>query len=101
MNSILSLSYPNAGSSNAPSHGSKSAGGSGKTANENSKHPSTWSYSLSSRCCSKDRERVLTDKVATGATMAVVYDPADAASKADAEGIKKMMDGGLEAPGGV
>jgi hypothetical protein len=44
---------------------------------------------------------LLTTKITGEATMAVVYDPANAASKADAEGIKKTVDGGIDVPGGV
>jgi hypothetical protein len=44
---------------------------------------------------------LLTTKVTSPATVAVIYDPASNISKADAEAIKSIFDQGLEAPGGV
>jgi hypothetical protein len=43
---------------------------------------------------------LLTNKITGDAAMAVIYDPANAASKSDAEGIKKIVDGGVDVPGG-
>lgn len=43
---------------------------------------------------------LLTNKLSGDIPMAVVYDPANAASKADAEAIKKIVDGGVDVPGG-
>lgn len=44
---------------------------------------------------------LLTNKVTSPAVVAVIYDPANSVSKADAETIKSIFDEGLEAPGGV
>jgi hypothetical protein len=44
---------------------------------------------------------LLTPKITGPATVAIVFDPSNAESKADADAIKAVIDGGLEAPGGV
>jgi len=44
---------------------------------------------------------LLTNKMSGDVPMAVVYDPANADSKTDAEGIKKNVDDGIDAPGGI
>jgi hypothetical protein len=44
---------------------------------------------------------LLTNKITGDATVAVIYDPMYTATKSDAEAIKKIIDDGLEAPGGV
>lgn len=44
---------------------------------------------------------LLTNKITSPATVAVVYDPASGESKTDAEAIKSFFDGGLEAPGDI
>jgi len=44
---------------------------------------------------------LLTNKITGPAIVAIVYDTANAESKADAEAIKAIIDSGLEAPGGV
>jgi hypothetical protein len=44
---------------------------------------------------------LLNNKITGTAVAAVVFDPANAESKADADAIKAVIDGGLEAPGGV
>ncbi len=44
---------------------------------------------------------LLTNKITSPATVAVIYNPAIAESKADAETIKSIIDNGLEAPGNV
>lgn len=43
---------------------------------------------------------MLTNKITGDAAMAVVYDPGNAASKSDADGIKKIVDAGVDVPGG-
>lgn len=43
---------------------------------------------------------LLINKIPGDANMAVVYDPANAASKTDADNIKKIVDAGLDIPGG-
>jgi transposase len=59
MNCTLLSSCPNAGSSNAPSYGWKSAADYGKTANENSIPACSSFPSPSSPYCSADREQAL------------------------------------------
>ncbi|MDD5587409.1 MAG: hypothetical protein PHY92_10740 [Alphaproteobacteria bacterium] len=44
---------------------------------------------------------LLINKITGTAAMAVVFDPSNAASKAEADEIKGIIDSGLEAPGGV
>ncbi|MFA6280009.1 MAG: hypothetical protein WC612_04365 [Bdellovibrionales bacterium] len=44
---------------------------------------------------------LLTNKLSGSAVMAVVFDPADAASKAEADSLKALLDAGIDAPGGV
>jgi hypothetical protein len=44
---------------------------------------------------------LLTNKMSGDVPMAVVYDPANAESKTDAEGIKKVVDDGIDVPGGI
>jgi hypothetical protein len=44
---------------------------------------------------------LLTNKITGAATAAIVYDPANADSKAEADSIKAIIDGGIEAPGGI
>lgn len=44
---------------------------------------------------------LLTNKITGQATMAIVFDPANAASKADADAVKALLDAGIDAPGGV
>jgi len=44
---------------------------------------------------------LLTTKIASPATLAIVFDPASPDSKADADGLKSFVDAGLEGPGGV
>src|SRR5882672_9101398 len=44
---------------------------------------------------------LLTNKIISPAVVAIIYDPANVESKADAQAIKSMIDSGLEAPGGV
>ena len=44
---------------------------------------------------------LLTDKLSGTVTMAVVYDPANAASKSEADAVKAIADAGLEGPGGI
>ena len=44
---------------------------------------------------------LLTNKITSPATVAIIYNPAHSESKADAEAIKAIIDNGLEAPGNV
>ncbi len=44
---------------------------------------------------------LLTNKITGSAVLAVVYDPANAQSKADADALKTALDAGIEAPGGI
>jgi len=44
---------------------------------------------------------LLANKIASPAPVGIVFDPANGASKADADAIKAAIDGGLEGPGGV
>ncbi|MEJ0062561.1 MAG: hypothetical protein WDO70_05020 [Alphaproteobacteria bacterium] len=44
---------------------------------------------------------LLTNKMTSPTAIAIVYNPASAASREDAESIKSIIDGGLEAPGGI
>jgi len=44
---------------------------------------------------------LLTNKITGQATMAIVFDPANAASKSDADAVKAVLDAGIEAPGGA
>jgi hypothetical protein len=44
---------------------------------------------------------LLTNKMTGAATVAVIYDPVSAESKADADKIKSIIDHGLEAPGDI
>jgi hypothetical protein len=44
---------------------------------------------------------LLINKITGSATMAVIYDPANPASKTEADEIKGILDGGIDAPGGV
>ena len=44
---------------------------------------------------------LLTHKITSPAAVAIVYNPANPESKTDAETIKSIIDGGLEAPGGT
>lgn len=44
---------------------------------------------------------LLTNKIASPATVAIIYDPANAESKSDAEEIKSIIDSGIEAPGDI
>ncbi|MGB9152941.1 MAG: hypothetical protein WCD70_07620, partial [Alphaproteobacteria bacterium] len=42
---------------------------------------------------------LLTNKIASPASVAIIYDPASPESKSDADGIKSIIDGGIAAPG--
>jgi hypothetical protein len=44
---------------------------------------------------------LLTNKITGTAVAAIVYEPSNPESKVDADAIKSVIDGGLEAPGGV
>ena len=44
---------------------------------------------------------LLTNKMTSPAVVAIIYDPASSESKADADRIKFLIDGGLEAPGNI
>ncbi len=44
---------------------------------------------------------LLNDKLSGSAVMAVIYDPANAESKSEADDVKTLIDAGLEVPGGV
>lgn len=44
---------------------------------------------------------LLTNKIASPAVVAIIYNPASPESKVDAEAIKSIIDSGLEAPGNI
>ena len=44
---------------------------------------------------------LMNNKISGSAAMAVIFDPANPASKAEADEVKALIDAGLEAPGGI